>query len=97
MKADLIDPKEAAERLGISLATITRCVKRGAPVHRWGSTGRRYRIDVDEFRRWMEKQGNPSALSAPTGHLPQGGRQGLGPWADVDELARRRRAAVRAV
>ena len=91
---DLIDPKEAAERLGISLATITRCVKRGAPVHRWGSTGRRYRLDVDEFRRWMERQGNPSAREAGTS--PH--RGGIaGPWADVDELARRRRASVRAV
>ena len=97
MKPVYLEPKAAAELLGISVATITRCVKRGAPVHRWGSTGRRYRIDVDEFRRWMEKQGNPAALSAPSGHIPQGGRQGLGPWADVDELARRRRAAVRAV
>ena len=94
---DLMEPKDAAALLGISVATVTRCVKRGAPVHRWGSTGRRYRIDVDEFRRWMEKQGTQSALSAPPGHLPHGGRQGAGPWADVDELARRRRAAVRAV
>lgn len=82
---DLIDPKEAAERLGISLATITRCVKRGAPVHRWGSTGRRYRIDVDEFRRWMERQGQEKLIPRPV------------PFGDVDELARRRRASVRAV
>ena len=83
---DLIDPKEAAERLGISLATITRCVKRGAPVHRWGSTGRRYRLDVDEFRRWMERQGQEKLIVRPV------------PFADdVDELARRRRASVRAV
>ena len=88
---DLIDPKEAAERLGISLATITRCVKRGAPVHRWGSTGRRYRLDVDEFRRWMERQGQeerakPTVWPGPAACFP-----------DVDELARRRRASVRAV
>ena len=83
---DLIDPKEAAERLGISLATITRCVKRGAPVHRWGSTGRRYRLDVDEFRRWMERQGQEKLIPRPV------------PFADdVDELARRRRASVRAI
>ena len=88
---DLIDPKEAAELLGISLATITRCVKRGAPVHRWGSTGRRYRIDADEFRRWMERQGQeerakPAVWPGPAACFP-----------DVDELARRRRASVRAV
>ena len=93
MKPIYLEPKAAAELLGISVATITRCVKRGAPVHRWGSTGRRYRIEPDEFRRWMERQGQ-DALSFPSGHLPQRGRQD---WADVDELARRRRASVRAV
>jgi excisionase family DNA binding protein len=84
----LFSPKDAAPILGLSVATITRCVKNGAPVHRWGSTGRRYRIDVDEFRRWMERQGQKDGgrmVSAPTG------------WPDVDELARRRRASVRAV
>lgn len=83
MKGTLMEPKAAADQLGISVATITRCVKRGAPVHRWGSTGRRYRVDVDEFQRWMERQGReerPAAIIT-----------------DVDELARRRRAAVRAV
>lgn len=78
-------PKDAAPILGVSVATITRCVKAGAPVHRWGSTGRRYRIDVDEFRRWMERQG------------PAGARPALSPWDNVDELARRRRASVRGV
>lgn len=78
-------PKDAAAQLGISVATITRCVKAGAPVHRWGSTGRRYRIDVDEFRRWMERQG------------PAAARPVLSPWGNVDELARRRRASVRGV
>lgn len=53
----LLEPKEAAKVLGISTATITRCVKRGAPVHRWGSTGRCYRINIPEFVEWMEKQG----------------------------------------
>lgn len=54
---ELITPKEASAALKISLATITRCVKRGAPVHRWGSTGRCYRINVAEFTAWMESQG----------------------------------------
>lgn len=79
-----ISPKDAAPILGLSVATITRCVKKGAPVHRWGSTGRRYRIDVDEFRRWMERQ-HQKATPRPV------------PFGDVDELARRRRASVRAV
>jgi excisionase family DNA binding protein len=79
-----ISPKDAAPILGLSVATITRCVKNGAPVHRWGSTGRRYRIDVDEFRRWMERQ-HQKATPRPV------------PFDDVDELARRRRASVRAI
>lgn len=83
MKGTLMEPKAAAEQLGISVATITRCVKRGAPVHRWGSTGRRYRVDVDEFQRWMERQGREERSAAII--------------TDVDELARRRRASVRAV
>ena len=86
MKGTLMEPKDAAELLGISVATITRCVKNGAPVHRWGSTGRRYRVDVEEFQRWMERQGQEKLIPRPV------------PFADdVDELARRRRAAVRAV
>ena len=82
---NLFSPKDAAPILGLSVATITRCVKNGAPVHRWGSTGRRYRIDVDEFRRWMERQGQEKLVPRPV------------PFDDVDELARRRRASVRAV
>lgn len=82
---EYISPKSAAPILRMSVATITRCVKNGAPVHRWGSTGRRYRIDVDEFRRWMERQGQEKLIPRPV------------PFADVDELARRRRASVRAI
>lgn len=84
-RPEYLPPKDAAPILGLSVATITRCVKNGAPVHRWGSTGRRYRIDVDEFRRWMERQGQEKLVPRPV------------PFGDVDELARRRRASVRAV
>lgn len=55
--SELVTPKEASLLLGISTATITRCRKRGAPVHPWGSTGRCYRISVAEFVQWMESQG----------------------------------------
>lgn len=78
----LSTPKEAAEAMNISIATITRCVQRGAPVHRWGSTGRRYRIDVDEFVRWMEAQGGNKTETVP-----------LCPT--VEDLAARRRAMMR--
>lgn len=78
----LSTPKEAAEAMHISIATITRCVKRGAPVHRWGSTGHRYRIDVDEFVRWMESQGENKIETVP-----------LCPT--VEDLAARRRTMMR--
>ena len=58
MRNGYLTPAEAAEELGISRATITRCVQKGAPVHRWGSCGRMYRILPDEFVAWMEEQGN---------------------------------------
>lgn len=80
----LSTPKEAAEAMHISIATITRCVKRGAPVHRWGSTGHRYRIDVDEFVRWMEAQGGNKTEPVPA-------------CATVEELAARRRAMMRRI
>ena len=81
MEKNYLAPKDAAALLGMSVATITRCVKNGAPVHRWGSTGRRYRIDPDEFRRWMERKGQAE---------PKRGTN----WEDVDELARKRRQSV---
>lgn len=80
----LSTPKEAAEAMNISIATITRCVQRGAPVHRWGSTGRRYRIDVDEFVRWMEAQGGNKPEPVPA-------------CATVEKLAARRRAMMRRI
>lgn len=80
---DLLVPKDAAAELGISVATITRCMKRGAPVHRWGSTGYRYRVDVAEFVAWMEAQ-NANVLPAPT-------------IATAEEMARRRREMLRAL
>ena len=57
MSEGYLTPAEAAEELGISRATITRCVQKGAPVHRWGSCGRLYRILISEFVPWMEAQG----------------------------------------
>ena len=57
MSGAYLTPAEAAKALGISRATITRCVQKGAPVHRWGSCGRLYRIVISEFVPWMEAQG----------------------------------------
>lgn len=83
MNTNLQTPANAAREMGISVATITRCVKRGAPVHRWGSTGYRYRIDVAEFVRWMESQGTK-----------EHGRI-YSPSSTVEELAAKRRAIMR--
>ncbi|MEA5000221.1 MAG: helix-turn-helix domain-containing protein [Candidatus Limiplasma sp.] len=79
----LLSPKEAAAEMRISVSTITRCVKMGAPVHRWGSTGKRYRINVPEFVAWMEAQ-NSRVVIMPSRET-------------AEEMARRRRAAVRAL
>ena len=85
MKGDLLSPREAASVMGISQGTITRCVKLGAPVHRWGSTGYRYRIDVNEFVAWMEKQGQKKE------HIQRKATN------DVEEMARRRREMINAI
>ena len=88
MELNLLAPKDAAKEMGISVPTITRCVKRGAPVHRWGSTGHRYRIDVSEFTKWMENQNpNKKADSVRDSCL----------ITTADQLAARRRDAVRAL
>ena len=85
MKIDhLITPIEAAQKLGISKSTITRCVQNGAPVHRWGATGHRYRIDVDEFVAWMECQGAKPAQ-----------KMAIQRRMSVEEMARARRESVR--
>ncbi len=88
MALNLLAPKDAAEELGISVPTITRCVKRGAPVHRWGSTGHRYRIDVPEFTKWMENQNPKSKVDSV--------RDGC-QFTTAEQLAARRRDAVRAL
>lgn len=84
---NLLTPAVAARELGISTATITRCVKRGAPVHRWGSTGFRYRIDLEEFKRWMEAQGAERTSQANR----------YTPPTTVAEMAARNRARMRAL
>ncbi len=80
----LLYPKEAAERMGISVSTITRCVKRGAPVHRWGAPGYRYKIDVDEFVDWMNGQ-TREEIEKPIN------------FSNVREMAAKRRAMIAAM
>ncbi len=61
MNENLVTRKEAAQRMGISECTLSRCVKLGAPVHRRGSTGHRYLVDVPAFIKWMEAQNSKRA------------------------------------
>ena len=89
MTNSYLTPKDAAAEMGISVATITRCVKNGAPVHRWGSTGYRYRIDVQEFVRWMERQGAQAARERDRARH-------FDPY-DMEAMAARRRAEIRAL
>ena len=56
-----LTPAEAAEELGISRTTITRCKQKGAPVHYFGPCGRMYRIRLDELIEWMDAQGRADA------------------------------------
>ena len=61
----LLKPAEAAEVMGISAATITRCKQKGAPVHYVGTCGRFYRIDPREFMEWMNTQGEQEQERKP--------------------------------
>lgn len=87
MPPKYLTPKEAAAALGLSTATISRCVKRGAPVHRWGSTGTRYRICLEEFVAWMERQNSDYTFAGETQAQQQ----------DAEEMARKRREMIRAL
>lgn len=49
--------KEISEALHLAPSTVYKCVSLGAPVVRWGPTGRSYRIDPDQLIQWMDEQG----------------------------------------
>ena len=85
--ATMLTPKEAADALKISTATITRCVKMGAPVYRWGASGKRYRICLEDFIAWMNR-GNPTQSSAAP-------IAAVRARYDTEEMARQRRELVR--
>lgn len=57
---ELLSVDQAASILEMSRATIYRCIQQGAPVHRWGSTGGRVRIDPAELIAWMESRQAPA-------------------------------------
>jgi predicted site-specific integrase-resolvase len=59
-----LDPAAAAEELGISRSTITRCKQMGFPVRYIGTTGTRYRVDPDALSDWMNEQGQKAQETA---------------------------------
>lgn len=59
-----LDPAAAAEELGISRSTITRCKQMGFPVRYIGTTGTRYRVDPDALSDWMHEQGQKAQETA---------------------------------
>ena len=79
---------EACEVLGIHRNTLYKCIKQGAPVHRWGPSGRQYRIIVSEFISWMDNHGEKHALHAETPCTAP---------ATVEEMAQRRRELLQAL
>ena len=66
MKGRYVTPEAAAEELGISRSTITRCKQMGAPVRYVGTCGRRYRIDPEELAEWMNERGQMEAQQKHT-------------------------------
>jgi hypothetical protein len=59
----LVDRRDAARALGISIATLDRLARDGAPVRRVGA---RRRFDLDELRAWLEARGRrPAAATRP--------------------------------
>ncbi len=56
----------ACKVLGIHRNTLYKCIKMGAPAHRWGPSGRQYRIIVSEFISWMDNHGEKHTLHAET-------------------------------
>jgi excisionase family DNA binding protein len=58
----LVAKADAARALGISVSTVDRLARDGAPVHHVG--GRR-RFDVAEFRTWLDSRGQRSPSAKP--------------------------------
>ena len=58
---NLTTVKAAAAELGMSTNALYKCISLGAPVHRWGPTGKQYRIDTSELIAWTDRHGNENA------------------------------------
>ena len=77
----MVTPAEAAKTLRMSRGAISKCVALGAPVHRWGPTGYRYRIDLEEFTAWMDAHGRECQSRAAGAGSPLPFRAAGGNWA----------------
>lgn len=53
----LLKPEEAAKELRISKSTVTRLKQMGMPVQFLGTCGKRYLIDPDVAREFMQELG----------------------------------------
>ena len=67
LSSGLVDKRTAARAVAVSVATLDRFVREGAPVH---IVGARRRYDIPELRVWLEARGRrpaapPSSPRAP--------------------------------
>jgi excisionase family DNA binding protein len=59
----LVAKAEAARALGVSVSTLDRLARDGAPVH---AVGGRRRFDVSELRTWLDARGQVSPRATPS-------------------------------
>lgn len=58
-----VDARELAALMGVSLATVTRWTRAGAPSETWGMRVRRYR--VSEVQAWARERSFTLSASTP--------------------------------
>lgn len=63
VRSTLVDKRELARSLAVSLATITRLVQEGAPHTFVGSSPR---FDVEAFRTWLDERGRRGTQAKPS-------------------------------
>ena len=63
MSERYIDARELAEAMGVSLATIVRWTRAGAPSETWGMRVRRYRLS--DVQAWARERASMDADPRP--------------------------------
>jgi hypothetical protein len=76
----LVDKATAARAIGISVATLDRLTRAGAPVT---TVGARRRFDIPELRAWVKARGRRSTAVVPSTKIMDRQLE-----SEVDELAR---------